>query len=132
MPPKKKNLIPPKHRKKRIRPSQRKRVTLHLVCEWQQCDETFSSVQKFTEHVQNHLYTVFHQCQENNGDFTDIGKGWYFACNALWRQGSYPTLKTWKTWNFVIYFSRPGKCPEFAQKVKKKLEFYLTQNLEKT
>ncbi len=24
---------------------------------------------------------------------------------------------TWKTWNFVIYFSRLGKCLEFAQKV---------------
>ncbi len=29
-------------------------------------------------------------------------------------QGSHPT---WKTWNFVIYFSRTGRCMEFAQKV---------------
>ncbi len=29
-------------------------------------------------------------------------------------QGSQPTRKTW---NFVIFFSRPGKCLEFAQKV---------------
>ncbi len=31
-------------------------------------------------------------------------------------QGSHPT---WKTWNFVIFFSRPGKCLEFAPKVVK-------------
>ncbi len=31
-------------------------------------------------------------------------------------QGSHPT---WKTWNFVIYLSRPEKCLEFAQKVGK-------------
>ncbi len=35
-------------------------------------------------------------------------------------QGSRPT---WKTWNFVIFFSRPGKCLEFAQKVVKTCNF---------
>ncbi len=34
-------------------------------------------------------------------------------------QGSHPTWKSLKTWNFVIYLSRPGKCLEFAQKVGK-------------
>ncbi len=33
-----------------------------------------------------------------------------------------PTLP-WKPWNFVIYFSRPGKCLEFAQKVGKAWNF---------
>ncbi len=37
-------------------------------------------------------------------------------------QGSHPT---WKTWNFVIYFSRPGKYMEFAQKVGKTWNFSL-------
>ncbi len=43
-----------------------------------------------------------------------------------------PTLnwKTLKTWNFYIYFSRPGKCLEFAQKVEKPR--ILAENLEKT
>ncbi len=36
------------------------------------------------------------------------------------RQGSHPT---WKTWNFVIYFYRPGKYMEFALKTGKNLEF---------
>ncbi len=40
------------------------------------------------------------------------------------------TMKTLKTWNFVIYFSRPGKCLEFAQKVKQ--AGILIQNMEKT
>ncbi len=35
-------------------------------------------------------------------------------------QGSHPT---WKTWKFVIFFSRPGKCLEFAQKVVKTWNF---------
>ncbi len=35
-------------------------------------------------------------------------------------QGSHPT---WKTWNFVIFFSRPGKCLQFAQKVVKTWTF---------
>ncbi len=34
--------------------------------------------------------------------------------------GSHPT---WKTWNFVLFFSRPGKCVEFAQKVVKTWNF---------
>ncbi len=42
-------------------------------------------------------------------------------------QGSHPT---WKTWNFDIFFSRPRKCQEFAQKVVK--TWNLTQNLERT
>ncbi len=40
-------------------------------------------------------------------------------------QGSHPTWKTWKTWNFVMLFSRPGKCLAFAQKVVKALNFKL-------
>ncbi len=36
-------------------------------------------------------------------------------------QGCHPP--TWKTWNFVIFFSRPGKCLEFAQKVVKTWNF---------
>ncbi len=35
-------------------------------------------------------------------------------------QGSHPT---WTTWNFVIFFSRPGKCLEFGQKVVKTWNF---------
>ncbi len=35
-------------------------------------------------------------------------------------QGSHAT---WKTWNFVIFISRPGKCLEFAQKVVKTWNF---------
>ncbi len=35
-------------------------------------------------------------------------------------QGSHPT---WKTWNFVIFFSMPGKYLEFAQKVVKTWNF---------
>ncbi len=38
-------------------------------------------------------------------------------------QGSHPTGKTLKTLNFVIFFSRPGKCLEFAQKVVKTWNF---------
>ncbi len=38
-------------------------------------------------------------------------------------QGSHPTWKTLKTWNFVIFFSRPGKCMEFTQKVVKTWNF---------
>ncbi len=40
--------------------------------------------------------------------------------NCCFIQGSYPT---WKTGNFVIFFSRPGKCLEFAQKVVKTWTF---------
>ncbi len=35
------------------------------------------------------------------------------------KQGSHPTWKTLKTWNFVIFFSRPGIC----SKSSKNLEF---------
>ncbi len=35
-------------------------------------------------------------------------------------EGSHPT---WKTWNSVILFSRPGKCMEFAQKEVKTWNF---------
>ncbi len=42
---------------------------------------------------------------------------------SLGHQGSHPTWKTWKTWNFVIFFSRPGKCLEFAHKVVKTWNF---------
>ncbi len=38
-------------------------------------------------------------------------------------KGSHHTGTTLKTWNFVIYFSRPGKCLEFAQKVGKTWNF---------
>ncbi len=40
-------------------------------------------------------------------------------------QGSHPTWKTLKTWNFVIFFSRPGRCLEFTQKVVKTWNFNL-------
>ncbi len=41
-------------------------------------------------------------------------------------QGFHPTWKTLKTWNFVIFFSRPGKCLEFAKnKVVKTWNFNL-------
>ncbi len=40
----------------------------------------------------------------------------FVAFEYLCYQGSHPT---WKTWNFVIFFSRAGKCLEFAQKVVK-------------
>ncbi len=33
-----------------------------------------------------------------------------------------PTWKTLETWNSINYFSRPGKCLEFVQKVAKKHE----------
>ncbi len=42
---------------------------------------------------------------------------------AMYYQGSHPTWKTFKTWNFVIFFSRSGKCLEFAQKVIKTWNF---------
>ncbi len=54
---------------------------------------------------------------------TDELHDWSESC----LQGSHPT---WKTWNFVIYFSRSGKCLEFSQKVQK--TWNLTQNLEKS
>ncbi len=38
-------------------------------------------------------------------------------------QGSHLTWKTMKTRNFVIIFSRPGKCMQFAQKVVKTWNF---------
>ncbi len=38
--------------------------------------------------------------------------------------------RTWKPWNFVIFFSMPGKCLEFAQKVVKTWNFN-SKNLEK-
>ncbi len=38
------------------------------------------------------------------------------------KQGSHPTCKTLKTWNFVIFFSRPGKYLEFAKKNSKNLK----------
>ncbi len=41
-------------------------------------------------------------------------------------QSSHPT---WKTCNFVIYFSRPGKCLEFAQKVGKTSQKNYIENL---
>ncbi len=41
-----------------------------------------------------------------------------WVCQLM--QGSHPT---WKTWNFVIFFSRSGKCLEFAQKVVKTWNF---------
>ncbi len=44
-------------------------------------------------------------------------------------QGSQPTWKTLQTWNFVIYFSRPGKCMEISQNVD--IPEILTQDLEK-
>ncbi len=44
-------------------------------------------------------------------------------------QGSHSTWKTLKTWNFVIFSSRLGKCLEFVQKGVK--PGILTQNLGK-
>ncbi len=41
----------------------------------------------------------------------------------MYYQGSDPTWKTLKISNFVILFSRPGKCLEFAQKVVKTWNF---------
>ncbi len=38
-------------------------------------------------------------------------------------QSSHPTWTTLKTWNFGIFFSRPGKCMEFAQKSVKTWNF---------
>ncbi len=38
-------------------------------------------------------------------------------------QGSHPTWKTLNTCNLVIYFSRSGKCLEFAQKMEKTFNF---------
>ncbi len=37
----------------------------------------------------------------------DSPSKWRPGCE---KQGSHPTWKTLKTWNFVIFFSRPGKC----------------------
>ncbi len=56
------------------------------------------------------------------------------ACDLLkgrpsW-QASHPSGKTLKTWNFVIYFSRPGICSkngenlEFYSKPRKNLNFF--------
>ncbi len=44
-------------------------------------------------------------------------------------QGFHATWKTLKTWDFVIYFFRPGKCLEFAQKLWKTWNF--NSNMEK-
>ncbi len=44
----------------------------------------------------------------------------YSYLHDLHYQGSHPPLKTW---NFVIFFSRPGKWLEFAQKVVKTWNF---------
>ncbi len=41
------------------------------------------------------------------------------CCARSVSQGSHSTWKTLKIWNFVMYFSRLGKCLEFAQKVVK-------------
>ncbi len=49
-----------------------------------------------------------------------IGAFPYLTAILQWYQGSHAT---WKTWNFVIFFSRPGKCLEFAQKVIKTSNF---------
>ncbi len=51
---------------------------------------------------------------------------WKLTGDTAWtlhNQGSHPTWKTLKTWNFVIFFSKPGKCLEFAQKVVKTWNF---------
>ncbi len=45
--------------------------------------------------------------------------------STIYIQASHPTWKTLKTWTFVICFSRPGKCLEFAQKVVKIWHFNL-------
>ncbi len=44
-------------------------------------------------------------------------------CFDMWSVFPHPTWKSLKTWNFVIFFSRPGKCLEFAQKVLKTWNF---------
>ncbi len=59
------------------------------------------------------LYIIGLQCQSS---------GWILTQTL---QGSH---LTWITWNSVIYFSRPGKCLEFAQNVGK-MPGILTQNL---
>ncbi len=43
-----------------------------------------------------------------------------YTLNEELYKGSHPTRKTW---NFVIYFSRPGKYLEFVQKVGKTWNF---------
>ncbi len=59
---------------------------------------------------------------------------WYQSDSLNWQdvvvgkplpclQGSHSTWKTLKTWNFVIYFSRPEKCIKFAQKLGKSWNF---------
>ncbi len=50
----------------------------------------------------------------------------YVTFELQHKQGSHPT---WKTWIFVIYFSRPGKYLEFLKKWGK--PGILIQNLEK-
>ncbi len=47
----------------------------------------------------------------------------FIDCQVQLLQDSNPTWKTLETWNFVIFFSRPGKCLEFAQKVVKTWNF---------
>ncbi len=44
----------------------------------------------------------------------------YTILRNQYLQGSHPT---WITWNFIIYFSSPGKCLEFAPKVRKTWNF---------
>ncbi len=48
-------------------------------------------------------------------------KPWNRTCFYLPHSGGkcWQTCAPWKTWNFVIFFSRPGKCLEFTQKVVK-------------
>ncbi len=43
--------------------------------------------------------------------------------DSQWLGFIYLFIYILETWNFVIFFSRPGKCLEFAQKVVKTWNF---------
>ncbi len=46
-----------------------------------------------------------------------------FYGSKRWHTSIQGSHHTWKTWNFFIFFSRTGKCLEFAQKVAKTWHF---------
>ena len=72
MPPKK--ATAPKPRKKRM-PSDKPKPPkpLYLPCEWQDCNETFTDMKSFIDHIQKDLFDIFNICKEENSNFSDIG-----------------------------------------------------------
>ncbi len=83
------------------------------------------------------LLAMGQQPRQNICIFAETSAEWMIAAQACFKynfpgekqlathpteyhQGSHPTWKTLKTWNFFILFSRLGKCLDFSGKVTKK------------